>query len=683
MNRQQQLSSSVSKTANDSQDLIGLLEGQSLKYMQKTAYVFLENGIDEQERISFRELENRAKKIAAFLQKDFKKGDRCVLLFPTGIDFVVSLFGVILAGLIAVPAYPPRRNSSSGRFWSILEDSDASLILCSETNAKNLKRNFGDDVRMQACPVFEYTDLLVSDPQAWERPQTSPDDLAILQYTSGSTGQPRGVMVSHQNIINNFTVVHKAFHHDEKLVVVGWLPNFHDMGLFGTTLQSLFAGGMSVIIPPQVFIKNPLLWLKAITKYKAITTGSPNFALDYCCNKITDDQKNEIDLSTLLVFFCGAEPIHKSTFDRFAREFNSCGFKPEMFYPTYGLAESTLMVVGPDHRDKPLYYPANAATIENENRITPAAENQNQKDIVACGFPWQGNRILIVQPESREELEYGRIGEIWVSGPSVCQGYWNNAQATQEVFGAFVKDSDERPFLRTGDLGFVHNGQLYITGRHKDMIVIRGQNFYPQDLEKSIADSHEALAEYAGAAFSVNMAREEHLVIVQEVKRTHIPSLNEEEVFEAIRQSMATDFELQAFSIVLIRTGSIPKTTSGKIQRRACKKAFIDHELNVVASWEMDLSAEYHAINLDTRDFSEEDVQKWLINWMSAKVKIDPKTVDPEKSILAYGLDSLAAVELEREISLQFDIEWSVSDFLESNKISDLAKTGYQLLKEK
>ncbi|MDZ7743387.1 MAG: AMP-binding protein [Bacteroidota bacterium] len=682
MDQYQLLTSDKNEYHPEFRDLIDLVLQQSGRYADKTAYVLLDDGTNESRRISFSDLEKDSLKVAAYLQNHYQKGDRCILLFPSGIDFIVALLGTLMAGLIAVPAYPPRRNRNAERFWSILRDCDASAILASDGNKRDLLRFFGEDERLPVEHVFQIQEVSEHEP-GWKKPGILPDDTAILQYTSGSTGEPRGVMVSHRNILNNFAVVSKSFGHDESLVGVNWLPNYHDMGLFGTTLQTLYRGGTSYIIPPQAFIKDPAAWLKSVSRYRAQTIGCPNFGLDYCCEKISEEDKQQIDLSSVRVFFCGAEPIHKQSLDRFRQEFSNCGFREEMFYPTYGLAEATLMVSGGDYRERPVYFSARQKAMEARNELELSAKDEAGKDIVACGFPWLGNEILVVDPENGNILKEGTIGEIWTSGPSVCKGYWKKEEATKAVFKARIAGSDKRQYLRTGDLGFIFEGQLYISGRRKDMIIIRGQNYYPQDIERIAESSHDAVRDYGTAAFAINKASEERLVIVAEIERTYMRHLQAPEIFTAIRESIAREFELQVYAIVLIKTGSLPRTTSGKIQHRASKLAFLDNELDILAVWEMDLAAEYDAISIELENLSEDDLRQWLIHWLSRKVKIAPETIDPGRSMFSYGMDSIAAVELEREAREIFGIEWSLPDFLEDNRINHLAEISFRMLQDK
>ncbi len=654
---------------------------QAKNYTLKTAFIFLEDGIHQKEKITYNQLEHRARATAATLLKKSQKGERCILLFPPGIDFIVSLMGCFFSGIIAVPAYPPKKNRSNERFWSVLDDSGATLILCSDDVKTELNKYFIRDKRLRNIQQITLESINTKESENWTAPHLNEDDVALLQYTSGSTALPRGVMVTHKNLLFNSELIKRSFNHDENLTGVNWLPPFHDMGLIGTLIQPLYVGGKNVIIPPGVFLRNPSLWLKAITNHKGTTVGGPNFALDYCSEKMHEDDKKEIDLSSVKVFFCGAEPIQKKSIEQFSSKFANCGFKPEMFYPCFGLAESTLMVAGGEQKDKPVYFSADSKAIERNNKIIQSDNIDEKRDYVGCGFPWAGSKVVIVDDKAKTVLNELYIGEIWTSGPSVCKGYWNNPEETKDIFKAYLSDTGEGPFLRTGDMGFIHEGQLFITGRLKDLIIIRGQNYYPQDIEESVEACHQAIQENAGAAFSAFIEGEERLVIVQEIKRTFIRNFDPDYVFEAIRKVISEDYEIEVFAIVLILTGSINKTTSGKIQHKFTKKEFLENKLKVIARWQQDLSEQQAYIASGITITSVEDVQQWLINWLSSKVKISPYKIDPKKPILSYGLDSIGAVELENEVRTHFGIELSASDFLENNKISELAEKGFALLK--
>lgn len=660
-------------------NLIEVLEYWANKQPDKSLYIFLEDGINKQDEITYKEFESKAKSVAAHLQENNNPGDRIILLFPNSIEFIISLYGCILAGMIGIPSYPPRKNQTNDRFFSILDDSGASLILSTSQIQFKINKQFSDNKVLSDIPVLIYEEVNFSNQHRWKKPDINAEDTVILQYTSGSTGSPKGVMVSHANILHNEQFIQKAFGHDENLVVVGWLPNFHDMGLFGTLLQPIYTGGMRVIISPAAFIRNPINWLRAIDNFNGITAGAPNFAFDYCIQKIPAEQRKDIDLSSLRVMFCGAEPIRRSTLIKFAHAFEISKFQLKQFYPCYGLAESTLMVTGGNFKEEPVFFNASIKALES-NKVEKSNTQEDSFEFVSCGQPSSDTRIEIVDPDTLVPSPSNEIGEIWVSSPSVAKGYWNNIEDTKKTFSAILRDSRDGPFLRTGDLGFIRDGELYVSGRLKDLIIIRGTNHYPQDIELTVEVCHPALRKNAGACFSVDLAGEERLVVVNEVDRAFMRELNAEEVFDAIRMKLAEEHNVLPFSIFLIRAGSIPKTSSGKIQRQACKQAYLKKELSILDEWKMQISdqAPVKAIA-----FNKESLREWLINWLSAQKDLDPSTIDPDKPITAYGLDSLLAVNLEKKVNETFNISFPIESFLQQNTINQLVEEGERLLKGK
>ncbi|NQU85630.1 MAG: AMP-binding protein, partial [Mariniphaga sp.] len=658
--------------------LIDLLQLRAKNQPDDLAYVFLNDGENEEGSITYKQMHEKAKVIAVTLQKTCKKGDRAVLLFPNGIEFIVTVFGCFYAGVIAVPAYPPRRNKQNNRFKSIVENSECAFIITTKKIYANIRKNFADEDFFTKTKYLVFENLDDQLASQWLKPHIDPEDLATLQYTSGSTGKPKGVMVRHRNIIYNSEVIKQAYGHNEKLIVVSWLPNFHDMGLFGPLFQIIYNGGINYIIPPAEFIRKPFNWLKTISKYKAITAGGPNFAYDYCVEKISDEERNQLDLSSIQVLFSGAEPIQKETINNFEKAFKQSNFSPKQTYPCYGLAEAVLMVTGGNYNDEPVYFSASVNALE-QNLVKHATDNEESRELVGSGFPWGETKVAIVNPETETVCQAGKIGEIWISSPSVCKGYWRDTEETERIFKAFLSDTKEGPFLRTGDLGFIHQGNLFVTGRLKDLIIIRGKNHYPMDIEKTVENCHEILVSNANAAFSIDVLNKERLVVIQEVKRTYLKDLNIDEVCETIRQAVVEEYELQVYSIVLLRTGSIPKTSSGKIQRRMCKADYLLKNLTEVGSWKMELPK---TIKQSDKEFTETEIKEWLINWLSHKLGIAIDNIDLEKPITAYGLDSMAAVELENDVNEYFGVSWPLSSFLVETNLSKLIKEGKALLGE-
>jgi acyl-CoA synthetase (AMP-forming)/AMP-acid ligase II len=467
------------------------------------------------------------------------------------------------------------------RLQAIVTDAQATLVLTKETLLVTLQSRLSENPELARVNWLSTDNIDISQSSNWQAPTLHKDSLAFLQYTSGSTGTPKGVMISHGNLLYNEELIKRGFGHTDKTVVVGWLPLFHDMGLIGNVLQPLYIGVPSILMSPVTFLQKPLTWLQAISNYKATTSGGPDFAYDLCTRKITAEQLSQLDLSSWEVAFNGAEPIRAETLERFARYFAACGFRQEAFYPCYGMAETTLFVTGGVKTSPPVVYQVEAAALE-ENRVVAAKSNEGTRTIVGCGCTWLDDKIAIVDPESLIECPAGKVGEIWVSSPSVAAGYWHRSEQTAQTFQAYLSDTEEGPFLRTGDLGFLQDGELFVTGRLKDVIIIRGQNHYPQDIELTVQNSHPALRQNCGAAFTVDQNSQQRLVIVQEIERSYLKRLDFSEVVGNITEAVIDNHGLQVYATVLLKPGSIPKTSSGKIQRHACRRGFIDGTLNVV-----------------------------------------------------------------------------------------------------
>ncbi|MBH8561393.1 fatty acyl-AMP ligase [Nostoc sp. CENA67] len=564
---------------------VELLSYRAENQPQQKAYTFLRDGEIEETSLTFQELDQKARAIATNLQSVGATNQRALLLYPPGLEFITAFLGCLYAGVVAVPAYPPRPNMKLSRLLAIVKDAEAMFVLTTKSLLANLENRFVEDAELATMRCLSTDDIDNNLSLDWQQPRLSGDSLAFLQYTSGSTGTPKGVMVSHGNLLCNQIAIARGFKHTQKTSHVIWLPLFHDMGLIGNVLQSLYLGTPSILMSPVAFLQRPLRWLQAISRYQATTSGGPNFAYDLCVSKITPEQRATLDLSSWDVAFNGAEPVRAETLENFANYFACCGFRREAFYPCYGMAEATLFITGGLKNDPPVLYPVDGAALE-ENRVVGVAKpKEGTKVIVSCGQTWLDEKIAIADPTTLTKCPDGKVGEIWVHGTSVAAGYWQRPEQTQETFQAYLTDTREGPFLRTGDLGFLQDGELFITGRLKDVIIIRGQNHYPQDIELTVQKSHPALRPNCGAAFTIEQKGQQRLVIVQEVERVYLRRLNVAEVVGNITEAVAANHGLQVYATVLIRPGSIPKTSSGKIQRQACKRGFLDHSLNVVEDW--------------------------------------------------------------------------------------------------
>lgn len=564
--------------------LVDVLRRRAAEQPNDPAYIFLPDRGAERLSLSFAELYARALAVAVSLAKRGQKGDRAVLLFSPGLDFIVAFFACLLAGVIAVPLMVPRRSSSRDASAAILVDCSPRFAMTRRdllTDARpELTERFGtgqlDWVFVDSCSAGS------GELQA-PLPLPAREDIAFLQYTSGSTSSPKGVIVSHGNLIENSEMIRIAFGNTRKSTHVGWVPLYHDMGLILNALQSLYLGALCVLMAPVSFMQRPLSWLRAIHDYRAEVAGGPNFAFDLCVKRHRPDEMRGIDLSCWKVAFNGAEPVRANTIDRFASTFAPYGFDAKSIQPAYGMAEATLLISAGRRGTGLITRRIDRDALQSNQIVTPA-QAQDAQILVGCGRQLVGERLAIVDPETRMPLRPGVVGEVWLAGPHVAQGYWRNPEVTASVFRVRTASGGAQYWLRTGDLGFLdEDAELYITGRIKDLIIIRGINHYPQDIEETAQDCHAALRRHCGAAFSVpDHNDEEQLVVVQEVERTFRRQIAMEEVIASIREAISREHEITAREIVLIRTGSLPKTTSGKIQRRLTRQIFLAGTLSVV-----------------------------------------------------------------------------------------------------
>jgi 8-amino-7-oxononanoate synthase len=568
-------------------NLIRMLRCHAEESPDQAAFIHLLNGQSDQAVLTYDQLERRARAIAAHLQSMGCAGQRVLLVYPPGLDFITAFFGCLYANCVAVPTYPPHRHRMLDSFHAIAADAGAHIALSTSsamTQFQGLIEPKGG--KAATCSQIRWlaTDEIPDDlAEQWSEPAITSDTLAMLQYTSGSTSQPKGVMISHANLIGNTRTIHHAFGIQQEDSGVSWLPTYHDMGLVGGVLVPVFAGATSILISPADFLRKPIIWLAAISEYRITISGGPNFAYDLCVRNITDEQRATLDLSSWALAFIGAEPIQPATLERFAAAFAPCGFKPSAFYPCYGLAEATLMVSGA-RRGSGATVQAFRDTALTENHVEPAPDGNGQaRRLVACGSPVDAMHVVIVNSETRTEVAPGCVGEIWVAGASVGQGYWHNPRLTSRSFDAHLSNTGEGPFLRTGDLGFMSDGQLYVTGRWEDLIIVRGQNRYPQDIEVTARMSHPLLEAGCGAAFAMDDHGSQRLILVQEVR--HNGKMDLKPVLDAVRMAVLDEHDLALDTIVLVRSGTVPKTSSGKVQRHACREAFLSGELKSLAEY--------------------------------------------------------------------------------------------------
>lgn len=567
--------------------LVDILQIRAQEQPHQTIYNFLVDGETEEISLTYGQLEQKAKAIAAYLQTVCSPQDRVLLLFPAGLEYITAFFGCLYAGVIAIPAYPPRPNRSLGRIQNILQNAQTNFALTNSETLNSLSRQLESTPELNSLQWITTDTLNKNFPQNWHQPQISGEDIAFLQYTSGSTAEPKGVKIAYKNLLHNLEAIHNCFRHSEQSRGVIWLPPYHDMGLIGGVLQPLFGNFSVTLMSPLMFLQNPLRWLKAISRYRATTSGGPNFAYDLCVRKFKPEQLTGLDLSSWQVAFNGAEPINHETLSKFAETFAPYGFDYSAFYPCYGMAEATLIISGGSKNAAVVTKTVQGKALE-ENKIIDAHPNESYTHtLVSCGRSLINQKIAIANPETLVNCQPGEVGEIWVSGSSIAQGYWRQPEITAATFDAYFQDTKEGPFLRTGDLGFIDQGELFFTGRLKDMIVIKGRNHYPQDIEKTAEETTSWIRPSCVASFSIDIQGEEKLIVLAEVERRYWSSqrnggksssseiIEVKELTQLIRREVAKNHDLQIYTTLLLKPGSLSKTSSGKIQRHACRLEFL------------------------------------------------------------------------------------------------------------
>jgi acyl-CoA synthetase (AMP-forming)/AMP-acid ligase II len=543
------------------------------------AYRFLPDGESREGRVTYNELDRRARSLAALLQSLQRRGDRTLVVYPPGLEFITAFFACLYAGTVPIvlpPPQPSRLAQFLNRLEGICRDATPSLGLTTGSIHDLLLPSRAGNIAPAPARWLATDELQCPSPSAWIPVGLSDVDLAFLQYTSGSTTEPKGVMVSHGNLIHNLGAIERAFAQPVGSESVCWLPPHHDMGLVGGILAPLYLGTAATLLPPAAFVQRPIRWLQAISRYRVSVSGGPDFAYAYCIRRVTPEQRAGLDLSCWEVAFCGAEPISTSTLREFEACFAPCGFRATAFKPCYGLAEATLMVSAAPGRSGAVIRSFRQSDLARHQAAGTDETAPDAALLTSSGQPVE--QVAIVEPVGSIECEPGRVGEIWVSGPSVAHGYWNRTEETDASFGGRIPRRSES-FLRTGDLGFLLNGELFVTGRLKDLIIVDGVNHYPQDLERTISHCHPAMVGGDCAAFSVPIDQGEQLVVVAAPGRTARLPLTE--LACAIRTAVAQQHDLGAHDIVLVKTGRIPRTTSGKLRRGTCRSAYLAGTLDL------------------------------------------------------------------------------------------------------
>lgn len=672
------LNDSITKEDTYLHTLPEILSLRARETPEEAAYIFLPEGETAGITLTYGALDHAARALAMHLNQIAGRGERALMFFPAGLEFIKALFGCFYAGIIAVPAYPPRKNRSLDRIKVLVEDAGCSLVLSTTAITQSARLSFAGMDTLKLLPWINVDDVDLTIAEA-DIVFPDPQDVALLQYTSGSTGAPKGVMVTHQNFMRNAEFFRSCFRLTRQSTAVTWLPCFHDLGLIDGVLMPMFVGYKLVVMPPVAFLQQPIRWLKAISAYGATHTGGPNFAFDHCVDGINAEDRAGLDLSSLQSFYSGSEPVRKATLDRFSETFNPQGFRWQMLFPAYGMAETTLIISAPECGRGPVSLCLSASALE-QNRVVPVQpKDADARYLIGVGHPWTDTQVQIIHPETALPCDADEVGEIWVHGSIVTKGYLNKPALNVEMFEAQIKNQPGKKWFRTGDLGFIHQDELYITGRLKDLIIIHGKNFYPQDIEFVVTESHPDLKADACAAFSIEVDEEEKLVITAEVKRTVLRRINVDAICEAIRRQVNEEFELSIHAIQLLRTASLPKTSSGKIQRKASKKGYLEKTLTVVGEWTMptpdvapDQSGKADPASIET----------WLVNWLHRNLGIPAADVDLSKPITVYGLNSLKAIQLQQEVLDSYDINIPPHMMYNQQSLKELCRIAMEMLNE-
>lgn len=592
--------------------------------------------------LSFAQLDRRARAVAAVLRERDLVGERALLCYPPGLEFMVGLYGSLYAGLVAVPAYPPRAHKPDARLASIAASCRPAVVLTTAELFADRERLVAQMPQLREVPWLATEAVADERAEQWQPTTIRADDLAVLQYTSGSTGDPKGVMLTHRCVLHNVAGISHAMRLGRGSIGVTWLPAFHDMGLIGNLLGVIYYPGCLHVLSPMAMLQDPFRWLELVSRTRAYISGGPSFAFEQCVKRITAEQRQQLDLSEWKLAYVGAEPISPRILEEFARTFAECGFQSEYFYPCYGLAESSLMVTGGLAQQGPAVRRFAGEALERD-RVEVAAEG---RALVGCGAAIPEMDVRIVDPRTQVEVETNQIGEVWISGPSVAAGYFERADATEETFGA---DLEGRRWLRSGDLGFFHDGELFLAGRLKDVLILRGRNFYPQDLEEVAQLASPLLKAGGGAAFTCDDLDGARLVLVYEVGRNYKPGPTE--VYELARAAIAEEFAIELSELVLIRAGSLPRTSSGKVARRETKQRSEAGTLDVVERFtaphnqpdaQMPNQPDAQAPGITVRD--------WLVARLARQLNLSPAQIDVDKPFASSGLDSLAMVQIAGDL---------------------------------
>lgn len=664
-------------------NLVSILQFRALHEPQKEAFTFLSDGIFPTTLVNYKQLDQAAKSIAALLQGKAMLGERALLFYTPGPEYIKALFGCLYAGVIPVPIYASNgshlsRNLAS--LLSIVQDAKIKVILSDSDSMCSLSKIIKEIPGLDKnCGIA--TDTINYEAGHYLKPDLTKTTTAIMQYTSGSTSMPKGVILSHSNLLTNIKAILYYFSVKTNSRGIIWLPPYHDMGLIGGIFTPVIGGFPVTLMSPVSFIQDPLFWLKTITNYKGTISGGPNFAFDYCVKRMKKRPHENLDLSSWEIAFCGAEPINPKTIDNFIDTFSPFGLSKDAFQACYGLAESSLMVTTclASKRKQPksrYFYTINHKEYKSNSRELNN-DNKNIHRLVSCGSIIDKHELTIVDPTNLINVQDGTVGEIWVRGPSVAAGYWNKSKETQEIFNAVLaKDKSQSIWLRTGDLGFLYDNELFVTGRLKELIIIRGRNYYPQDIEHTSRCSHPRLDTYPSTVFSIVSNNKEQVIIIQEIPKKYSGE-NLREILAAIQKNVSEKHDLFITEIILVKAGSIPKTSSGKIKRIACKEQYLSSTLDVLIT--LKDNADFQDYFYTSTYENKPKLNDWphLLMYLKKTIKsvfkLSATAITEDTKLTDLGIDSLGLVELKHHIDQELNVEMDLTFLLSNPTLREFA----------
>ena len=561
------------------ENIVEVICQHAISYPNQEAVILVMDSEDSQSiSLSYSQLDVNARNIASWLQKHFSEGERILLLYPVGLNFVSAFLGCLYAGMVAVPApLPGKFRHQQERIKTIARNANVVAMLTDSNNYNSLKMWMElENIEDIICSATDKIELIQS--KAWVQPPISRNTLALLQYTSGSTGEPKGVMITHHNLLYNVSSFKRGLGFTRQTRFGSWVPLYHDMGLIAQLLPALFLGSTYVMMSPSSFLKRPYQWLQMIDKFKVNHTVAPNFAFDLCTRRVQDEQLAKLDISHLKYIINGSEPIQSVTIHDFAKRFAIAGLKIEAICPCYGMAEATVFISGFTPR-VPVVKSVDSYLLQ-KNKFVLAKEDQVQRKLVSCGIPIDYD-VKIVNPDTFEVLPVDTLGEIWLRGESISCGYWRNEQATNTVFKLTTAEGD-RGYFRTGDIGVLHQGELYIAGRIKEIFIVNGRNVYPHDIEHEIRLNHPELKGRPSAVFNISTQNnEEAIVVTQEIQGVFTNDFLQILTIK-IKETVLREFGIQISAVLLVQSGSVHRTTSGKIQRSTMRECFLAETLPII-----------------------------------------------------------------------------------------------------